>query len=114
MREELKIFANDVEETLMKHDEEKGDSWKHCNFRYLEEKLDEEYKEFLRTGKVRMMMPAYTMFEFTDEDLKVTDPDELEHLLDKKKKELLDIAAVCMMLYSRCDMKIESLKDVEK
>lgn len=114
MREELKSFANDVEKMLQKHDEKKGDSWKHCNFRYLEEKLDEEYKEYLRTGKVRLMLPAYTTFEFTDEDMKVTDPDELEYLLDKKKKELLDLASICMMLYNRCNMRMEEVSNKEE
>jgi len=107
MREELKEFANEMEKLLKKHDDIKGDSWKTCSFRYLQDKLDEEYDEVLRTGKIRLILPAYITFKFTDKEMKVKDSDEIEYLLNRKKKELIDLANICMMMYKRCNMMIE-------
>jgi arsenate reductase-like glutaredoxin family protein len=111
MRKELKVFAEDMEEMLKNHDRNKGDSWKTCNIRYLEEKIDEEYDEYIRTGRMKMFLPDSITFKFIDYEKRIKDPDEIIYLLKKKKIELLDLANMCMMMYDRCNMRIEKIKE---
>jgi len=72
MREDLEEFILEMEKVLAKHDEQKGNSWKTCDIKFLENKLIEEFEEWKnqpkRTGK---------------------------------GDETVDIANVCMMLWHR-------------
>ena len=70
--EGLKAFFNAMKLKLDLNQEVKGDSWAVCDIKFLENKLFEEIKEYLKESK---------------------------H--NKKSQELVDIANVCMMLYHR-------------
>ena len=72
MREEIKEFAEAMEQVMQKHDRYKKDSWKDCKLDYLEKKLVEEYKEW-KEGTT--LCPA--------------------------KAEVIDISNICMMLFHR-------------
>jgi len=83
IRKEIMEFAKEMERIMQQNDSKKGDSWKHMNIVALEIKLDEEIAEWK----------------------------EVRHKLqniDKKMKELIDMANVCMMLWHRLkEMKNE-------
>lgn len=72
MREDLEKFALEMEKILLKHDKKKGDSWKTCDIKYLENKLEEEFREWKNTS-----VPL------------------------NKGVEVIDIANICMMLWHR-------------
>ena len=76
MRTEIELFAQAMENTMKKYDKKKGDSWKTCDIRFLKNKLLEEVVEFLDTYHKEC-------------------PESYD------KKELVDIANICMMLYNR-------------
>ena len=76
MREEITAFAEEMEKIMRENDKEKGDSWKHMDIVLLEVKLDEEINEWKRVRHKIMN-------------------------IDEKKKELVDIANICMMLWNR-------------
>lgn len=79
MRDEIKEFAEKMEEVMKEHDDEKGDSWKDMPTPLLGEYLEEEFNEWKWTrGKYGR----------------------------KGQGELLDIANMCMMLYHTIDMEM--------
>jgi predicted house-cleaning noncanonical NTP pyrophosphatase (MazG superfamily) len=47
MRDEIKEFTEEMERIMSKHDEKKGDSWKVMTIYQLENKLEEEYIEYM-------------------------------------------------------------------
>ena len=65
-------FTEVMRATLRINQDTKGDSWVTCDIEFLEDKLLEEIKEYLSTKK---------------------------HI--DRKREVIDIANVCMMLYNR-------------
>jgi len=71
-RNEIYDFANEMEEVMKGHDNEKGDSWKTCSIGFLEKKLKEEFEEWSKQ----------------DGDM-------------AKQRETVDIANICMMLFHR-------------
>jgi hypothetical protein len=72
MREDLEEFVLEMEKVLAKHDKNKGDSWKDCDIKFLENKLKEEFDEW----------------------------NSLDNR-HKKGDETIDIANICMMLWHR-------------
>lgn len=44
-RQEIKNFAEDMEFNLSMKDEERGDSWKECQYDFFFERLEDEIKE---------------------------------------------------------------------
>lgn len=82
IRPDVLKFAYAMEMTLRKHDAKKGDSWKSCEISFLEQKLDEEYKEYVNeSAKFYHWEPVSETAAF----------------------ELIDIANMAMMLWHRKD-----------
>lgn len=50
MRDEIKTFAEQMEWVMSENDISKGDSWKTCDLKFLEEKLKEEITEYFEDG----------------------------------------------------------------
>lgn len=71
MRDEILDFAKEMDVVMNIHENQKRDTWKTCEVEFLENKLIEEYKEW-RSSTIE---PA--------------------------KKEIIDIANICMMLHHR-------------
>lgn len=53
MDNDIEIFATEMEATMNKHKEEKGDSWKTCSMNFLERKLEEEMDEYVSSRDPR-------------------------------------------------------------
>jgi len=72
MRKEIKEFAEEMERVMQENDAIKRNSWKNLPISYLEHKLIEEYQEWYLLSNIK-----------------------------NNKKELIDIANICMMLWHR-------------
>ena len=46
LRNAVRMFAEEMERTMQKHDPVKGDTWKTCPIEFLEEKLMDEIGEY--------------------------------------------------------------------
>jgi len=117
IREELLDFAREQEKKLQKHDREKGESYKYketTSFRYLEDKIDEEYDEYIRAGRIVICLPTYSKFKFIDEEQKVNDPEQVIWLFKRKQEELVDLANMCMMMHWRLENEIKKIKERQK
>ena len=77
MRNELELFASAMEAKLQRHDKERKDSWKECDVNYLLDRLEDESDEFHVTVSRFKNGAGYD------------------------RKELVDIANFCMMLWNR-------------
>ena len=51
VRPEIIDFAEKMETVMREHDEKKGDSWKKCDVKQLDNKLCEEFREWDETNK---------------------------------------------------------------
>ena len=51
VRKEIVEFTDEMERVMSKHDKKKGDSWKSCDVRHLDNKLCEEFREWDETNK---------------------------------------------------------------
>ena len=51
MRDEIKLFAEEMEKIMKEHDSKKGDSWKTCDIDFLVDKLGTEIKEWIDSAK---------------------------------------------------------------
>ena len=51
MREEIRKFAEEMERIMSENDAKKGDSWKRCDVRFLDDRLKEEFSEWDNTNK---------------------------------------------------------------
>ena len=74
---EIKKFTSAMRCKLL-NNASKGDSWKTCDFGFLERKLVEEFSEFM----------------------------SIRNRSIKDREELVDIANICMMLFLRLEMDI--------
>jgi len=79
MREEIRIFAEQMEKVISEHDKEKGDSWKTMDINNLMEKLIEEAEE-------------------VEEEIRWDYSKRL-------KDELVDLANFCMMVWKRIEVE---------
>lgn len=50
MDNDIGTFAIAMESQMKKHQKKKGNSWKWVNIKFLEDKLDEEYAEWKKSG----------------------------------------------------------------
>ena len=51
MRNEIKVFAEEMETIMQKHDAVKQESWKTCDIDFLVDKLGTEIKEWIDSAK---------------------------------------------------------------
>lgn len=79
MRNEIKTFAEEMEQVMSENDKRKGDSWKEMNINHLLHLLGREYFEL------------NTAVDLNLEELEL--------------KELVDIANFCMMIWNRLKEK---------
>ena len=49
MRNEILEFAIKMDNIMNIHENKKGDSWKFCDLKFLEDKLDKEYNEWIES-----------------------------------------------------------------
>ena len=90
MRNEVKIFAEAMEETLKENDYKGG--WNSCSVDYLQKKLFEEVAEYCRASKLSITSAIMMLIgEYNN-----SYPNG--HTV---KKETVDIGNICMMLYDR-------------
>jgi hypothetical protein len=80
MDENIESFAKEMDKVYSFHKPKKGESWKDCTIKFLQDKLVEEHLEWLKASSGELT-------GLNDKDLSA--------------KELVDIANVCMMLYHR-------------
>ena len=79
MREEIRIFAEQMEKVMSEHDKEKGDSWKTMNITNLMDMLVEESEEV---------------------------EEEISWDYSKRlKDEVVDLANFCMMVWNRIEVE---------
>ena len=96
MREELKIFAEKMEKILKENDYKGG--WKDSSEDYLQEKLLEEVAEYFQASKCS---PLQAISNFADSLIMAGNEIDAQknHGMVNQKKELVDIANICMMLH---------------
>jgi predicted house-cleaning noncanonical NTP pyrophosphatase (MazG superfamily) len=96
MRDEVKKFAEKMEKVLKENDYKGG--WKDSSDDYLQEKLLEEVAEYFQACECS---PLQVISNFADSlILAGNEVDALKnHNMVNKKKELADIANICMMLH---------------
>ena len=84
-RPEIIEFTKEMERVMSENDKEKGDSWKTCDIEFLVDKLEEEIEEWKEGNDYR---EHYALMPYN---------------LDSHKKELVDMANVCMMIWHRLE-----------
>jgi len=82
MREEVRLFAEEMEKVLQANDYKGGWDEAHCTMSYLEHRLVEEVGEYFRKLEHRLIEDGYIT-------------------IDDRRIELVDIANFCMMLWDR-------------
>jgi len=88
-RPELLSFANMMEDILIENDDEKGTSWKDLELAILLQKLKDEFKELMNKKNLIHNMDEFPYLEVHDQEA--------------IKKECLDLANLCMMVWNRLD-----------
>ncbi len=95
MRREVKKFAEEMESVLKENDYKDG--WKNCDDRFLEKKLIEEFTEYFLALNHPAWNPLNVIREFVNQvNIAIGHVDTTK---EGTKKELVDIANICMMLH---------------
>lgn len=85
LREEIALFAIEMEKKMSKRDPERGNDWRYEKIKYFRKRLDDEVDEL-------------------DDAIKNKTPEEA-------MDECLDVANFAMMLYWGLNMKAKAVKD---
>jgi len=95
MREEGREFVEEMESVLKENDYKGG--WKNSNDSFLEKKLIEEFAEYFLSLNHPAWTPLNVIREFINQvNYAIGHVDKTEN---GTKKELVDIANICMMLH---------------
>ena len=80
MDENIETFAREMDKVYSLHKPKKGDSWKDCDIKYLQDKLIAEHREWIAAVSSEHIGTGDT---------------------EQTARELVDIANMCMMLFHR-------------
>ena len=102
MRKELEKFTNEMEIVLKENDYKRGWKFEKVGW-FLEEKLLEEVAEFFISINHPRFEGIHTVRDFANKIIEKSGNVDTSN--KSKKKELVDIANICMMLHDNLDTK---------